>query len=278
VSITKAFARRLFNAVAPRVAPRWYRRRATLIGARDWDMVAEPDEQYYASQYLAHLRHALATAPGRRVVDLGCGQGRIAIPLAREGYAVSAVDWSSEALAAARRYADGGSAPVFHEADVLDWLRRAPDASTDAVLALELLYMHDGWRDLVQESTRVLAPGGLAAFGFRPLLYYLRYHARRREYALMRRVSEMREGPLGALRFNWHTTAEVVTLLEKAGFADVTCIGIGILSGLAGDPFDHVARPSALTGAERDTLAEIEARWGEIYPDDGRYILALARR
>jgi SAM-dependent methyltransferase len=278
VTAAGVVARRLFNAVAPRVAPRWDRRRATLIGARGWDMMGEPDEQYYALQYLALLRPALAAAPGRRVLDLGCGQGRIAIPLAGEGYQVTAVDWSADALAAARRYADGAVAPTFHQADVIPWLARVPDASFDAVLALEILYMLDGWREVIREAARVLTPGGLGAFGFRPLLYYLRYHARRCEYDLVRRVSQSREGAFGALRFNWHTSDEVIGLLRERGFQHVSCAGIGILSGLDGDPLDHVARPAALDPDQRTALAAVEMRWAGTFPDEGRYLLALAQR
>lgn len=270
-------ARGLFNAVAPRLAPRWYARRAVRIGARLWDMVGEPDERYYARVYLHFLEPALAAAGAKRVLDLGCGHGRFAIPLARAGYGVTAVDWSREALEAARRYA-GGVGPDFREAEIGAWLRGTPDASYDAVLALEVLYMAESWREIVGEVHRVLAPGGVCGLGFRPLLYYLRYHARRGELDLVGRVAGSREGRLGALPFNWHTRDEVVTLLCGAGFRDVSCAGIGILSGIAGDPLDHVAQPSRLDPRAQEVLFGVETRYGRLFADEGRYILAIARR
>ncbi|GEM_PF-740666 len=51
--------------------------------------------------------HALAVpwAPGLRVLDLGCGDGRHALELARHGAAVTAVDYASTRIAAARHRA-----------------------------------------------------------------------------------------------------------------------------------------------------------------------------
>jgi 2-polyprenyl-3-methyl-5-hydroxy-6-metoxy-1,4-benzoquinol methylase len=43
--------------------------------------------------------------PGQRVLDLGCGYGRIAVPLAQRGYPVVGLDLSSILLQAARAYA-----------------------------------------------------------------------------------------------------------------------------------------------------------------------------
>lgn len=275
---TPGFARRLFNRVGPLVAPRWYQRRATLLGAKHWDMSENADEQFYAREYLAHVLPALAAAGAKRVLDLGCGQGRIAIPLARAGYRVTGVDWSPDVLEAGRRYASGADGLTFEQDEVVGWLRRAADASYDAILALEILYMMGEWRQAIREILRVVTPGGVCALGFRPKLYYLRYHARRGEFDLVRRVAESGEGRLGTLRFNWHTRDEVVTLLRDAGFREVTCLGIGVLSGIPGDPLDHVAQPSRLPPAGQAALLETELRLAETFAEEGRYLLAMAWR
>lgn len=275
---TARLARWLFGACATRLFPRWYHRRAVLSGARLHDMVAEPDEQFYAEEYLAHLRPALAAAGAKTVLDLGCGHGRIAIPLARDGYRVTGVDWSADALAAASRYAAGVAGLELQRADIVEWLRGAPDHSWDAVLALEVLYMMDAWREAVREAYRVLGSGGVCALGFRPRLYYMRYHARRGEFDLVARIAEGREGRLGNLCFNWHSRDEVGRLLGEAGFRDVRCVGIGMLSGIAGDPLEALARPSRLSPSWREALLALETRYGEVYADEGRYLLALARK
>jgi SAM-dependent methyltransferase len=274
VSLVRAVARRILA----RVAPGWYQRRATLLGARDWDMVAEPDEQFYAREYLHHLRPALSASGAKRVLDLGCGQGRIAIPLAREGYRVTAVDWSPEALERARGYAREQDAPDFVRADIVPWLGQAPDAAYDAVLALEVLYMMPAWRDVLREIHRVTAPGGCCALGFRPRAYYLRYCLERRDLAALGHVEAGSEGPIGGIVLNWHGRDEIVEILRAIGFRDVTCAGIGVFSGIAGDPSSHLARPSALDAREQEALFALEMRYAERLADDGRYCLALARK
>src|SRR5206468_1805329 len=49
--------------------------------------------------------------PGR-LIDLGCGTGRLLVPFAQRGYWVLGVDLSAEMLAVARRRATEAQAPV----------------------------------------------------------------------------------------------------------------------------------------------------------------------
>ena len=62
------------------------------------------------------------------------------------------------------------------------------------------------------------------------------------------------------------------------GFHEVAPIGIGIVSGIPGDPLETIATPSRLTPEAREQLLEVETACGAAFPDDGRYLLALARK
>lgn len=81
--------------------------------------------------YLAEVieRHA----PGRRVLDLGCGTGRHAIGLARLGFEVTGVDFAAPTLErAALAAAKAGVEVTFQRADLLadpDWGVAAADAA-----------------------------------------------------------------------------------------------------------------------------------------------------
>lgn len=73
-----------------------------LIGRPPWDTGLTPPE------VLAFLER---TPPGR-ALDLGCGTGTNAVEMARRGWEVTAIDFSSRAVVAARRRAAAARLPV----------------------------------------------------------------------------------------------------------------------------------------------------------------------
>ena len=105
----------------------------------------------------------LGLAPGARLLDLCCGHGRHAVPLAQLGYRVTGLDLSRTLLArAAAAAGEQGQRVGLVEAD----MRRLPfaDGSFDAVLNLfhAFGYLEDEAQDelVLAEVARVLAPGG----------------------------------------------------------------------------------------------------------------------
>lgn len=114
-------------------------------------------------------RHFLPLAPGQRVLDLGCGEGRHAIAVnAVDGLDVVGVDLSPADLATARERhrdfrgnaADDGAAPLFGLL-VGDALRLPfADACFDVVICSEVLEHIPDFRAALREIARVLKPGG----------------------------------------------------------------------------------------------------------------------
>jgi SAM-dependent methyltransferase len=123
-----------------------------------WNRVG-PSKPFAHPVNLARLKEYLD--PGCRILDFGCGYGRVAGLLWSQGYRnVIGVDPAPAMVAAAR-----GRFPAL-EFQVLD---DAPhvgvaDAGVDAVLLFSVLTCvpgDAGQRAIVDEATRVLAPGGL---------------------------------------------------------------------------------------------------------------------
>lgn len=119
------------------------------------------------SSELAELN--LGLAPGVRVVDLGCGFGMHAIPLARAGARVLAVDTSTQLLAELARLAGDLEIETVQD-DLLSFrahLREQAAAVFCMGDTLTHLPEHTNLDFLVQEVAEVLAPGGCVVLSFR---------------------------------------------------------------------------------------------------------------
>ncbi len=100
-----------------------------------------------------------------RVLDLGCGYGRLAIPLTRLGYRISGVDLSPTLIKAARVEAKSASLEINFKVGSMLQLPY-PDRSFDVIICMwsafhELLSVEEQ-RTAVTEMLRVLSPGGWA--------------------------------------------------------------------------------------------------------------------
>jgi ubiquinone/menaquinone biosynthesis C-methylase UbiE len=93
--------------------------------------------------------------PPCRVVDVGCGEGRLARDLQRLGYEVVGVDGSPTLIAAARAADPEGRYEVADAADL-----PLSAASADLVTAFMSLQDVDDIDTAVREIARVLVPGG----------------------------------------------------------------------------------------------------------------------
>lgn len=114
---------------------------------------------------LRHLTDKILTlieSPPGRVLDVGCGAGRVPVALAERGFEVDALDPEPLVVEQAQELAARAGVEVrFFVADFQRADPRFKDESYDAVVCSEVLEHVQTWRDVVDNVRRVLKPGGL---------------------------------------------------------------------------------------------------------------------
>jgi SAM-dependent methyltransferase len=236
------------------------------------------------SNMQAHGAARLAgCGPGAMILDAGCGNGRHALPLARAGYRVVALDVSAVLLAAARRAARGAPWPHFVRGSYATLPFGA--GAFDAVLCLgtALGYLGErGDRAALREFRRVLVPHGRlvietlhrAELGERlcereerslahgGTLRFERWfdHARGVMHEVQRLEDGTGDGSFRSYEVRVYGADELRRMLEDAGFAVV-----GRHASLAGGGEPSPATPLVLVG---------EARAGEAHPASAAALLS----
>jgi SAM-dependent methyltransferase len=131
----------------------WNNAWASAAGRADW---LEPEPAVRQVTELLVQRNA------RDVLDIGCGVGRHALFLARQGFNVTAIDLSPAGIDYVREAAAAAGVKIALQASAFDDLP-FPDGSFDYALAWNVIYHGDAMalERAVAEVRRVLRPGGL---------------------------------------------------------------------------------------------------------------------
>src|SRR5260221_9977728 len=104
--------------------------------------------------------------PAARVIDLGCGTGRLALGMAAAGHTITGVDPAKASLEAAR--AKPG-------ADRVTWIEGTAAALPNAAFDVAVMTSHvaqffvtdEEWRQALADLRRALVPGGTLTFDTR---------------------------------------------------------------------------------------------------------------
>lgn len=123
-----------------------------------WNQRFESEESYLgqkASPFLAReINTILELAPGKRALDIACGEGRNSVFMARHGFSVTALDISDVGLKkGVRRAGQEGVTIDFQRVDLEEY--RFTD-TFDLIINFNFLL-----RDLIPHSVAALAAGGL---------------------------------------------------------------------------------------------------------------------
>ncbi|MFC8846930.1 MULTISPECIES: class I SAM-dependent DNA methyltransferase [unclassified Micromonospora] len=139
-----------------------------LVPGYDAECPWGPDDDFFLSMVADSVTAGSVTAgmPPARVLDLGCGTGRLTVALAAAGHAVTGVDPAGPALAAARRRPG---------ADRVTWVEDTSAALPDAAFDVAVMTSHvaqvfvtdDEWARTLADLARAIGPGGRLAFDSR---------------------------------------------------------------------------------------------------------------
>lgn len=129
-------------------------------GAYHWDMISRNPRKHHpfvAARYQICLE-LLGTVTGKKVLDLGCGDGALAGLLVKAGGEVVGVDPNQVALGLARQQFSrhGLRAEFYTETSNL------PSSYFDAAVCTEVIEHVVDPRNVLEELRRMLKPGGIA--------------------------------------------------------------------------------------------------------------------
>lgn len=127
--------------------------------ADDW--VAHADTSEYHNDFLLpRMYRMLGMVSGRRVLDLGCGEGTCSRELVRRGARVTGIDGSARLIEVARQRATAADLDIEYRcvnASALDGI--ASDSFDVIVASMSLMNVED-YEGAMREAHRVLKPGG----------------------------------------------------------------------------------------------------------------------
>lgn len=174
------------------------------------------DTALYSMEAL--LGQTLALPPGSKVLDAGCGYGRVAATLSEQfGYDVVGIDLIQERLKEAHRYT--ATHGVSERVDLVRGnycVLPFKDSSVSAVYTMETLVHADPLEAALGEFRRVLKPGG------RLVLFEYSVPEHASLDPLRKRITDMMVYRTGMASIERFTHGSFPALLQEAKFADVT--------------------------------------------------------
>ncbi len=257
----------------------------------DHDMYGHPDERYFRECYLHWIFRTLDEflPSGEKIrpclLDIGCGQGRLTIPTAKKYDQVvsTGIDLSEPAITQAREYAKTEEVEnrcLFENSEALQWTMALEPETQDVIFLNEVIFYARDYLSLIEEAFRILKPGGLAFISFRSRYFNLAHAVNNGWFDKIDSLTQTNQGKVfgNDLTFSWHDCEDAEKILFENGFSIKKSVGIGIFSGLPGDPMAKWCEPSELSDQDQNKLFELEISVAEKFKNNGRYILFVASK
>lgn len=271
------------NRIFSLIMPSFYRIRAIQQVACGHDMFRLPDEQFFGGIYLKKIMDKLSyhfKQTDIKIVDLGCGQGRLLVPLALAGYDITGVDFTKESIQSAENNLKlkNLNAKLICE-DIGKFLASTDSYAYNVVLCLEVLYLMKDAESILKDTIRILKKGGLLIVSLRTKYHTVLHMLNSKYYQRALKLAKAPEDSfLTKDDFNAFTKEGAIAMLSRLGIKNIECFGIGVVSGIDGDPQGRFVLPSSLNTKEKEGLFKLENELSCDFADCGRYILVSGEK
>ncbi|HSC26795.1 MAG TPA: class I SAM-dependent methyltransferase [Vicinamibacterales bacterium] len=225
-------------------------------GAEAWDQFVESGSDYYRHEvHGPALLAASEPLPGRKVLDLGCGQGFFSRQLASRGAQVVGIDIAEELLRLARaREAQQALGIDYRTLSASDVARELPRGSFDLVTACMSLQDMADVSGALDGTAAVLRPGGRMVFSVPHPVTDTPFREWERDAAGRKRCLElsgyfdtgqaMFHWNMPRLMYHWSTPYRRYTLSEWSALVTGAGFSIGSLSEPRPTPEQLAANPN----------------------------------
>ncbi|HET6943239.1 MAG TPA: bifunctional 2-polyprenyl-6-hydroxyphenol methylase/3-demethylubiquinol 3-O-methyltransferase UbiG [Sphingomicrobium sp.] len=111
----------------------------------------------WIDQHWSLDEHSRRPLEGKTALDVGCGAGLLAEPLARLGARVTAIDPAAELIGAARDHAAGQGLDIDYRVSTIEEM----DGTFDLITSMEVIEHTADPQQFLEDLTKRLAPNGL---------------------------------------------------------------------------------------------------------------------
>lgn len=248
---------------------------------KKYDMFNSPPEDYFRDRYMSIIDTVIKSRnlnySNLKILDVGCGPGRLTLEFLKRGSIVDAVDALPELLKNAELHLKNAglesSKVKWISGEIPQALFKLPRASYDLIICMEVLYIVPDPEASIKKMIELLSLGGILIISLRTRLYYLLHSLISGDWQRFRIASEEENSQSIGRSLSWIDPDKMEKILGKLSLVDINKWGLGILTGIEGDPTAKFCLPHELDQEERIYLAEVEDKIREIYPGSGRYIV-----
>ena len=147
-----------------------YDREASQYDARRYE---SGEGRFFSNLEVTILQSWLPLEPGRRILDMPAGTGRLSVALSRAGATLVGADISRNMLVQADRKAESEQAAHAHFVQGSGVQLPFADGTFDAVVSFKFFHLvpNERKRAFIEEMTRVLKPGGSLVAEFNSPFY-----------------------------------------------------------------------------------------------------------